>query len=65
MNSYVIESIIFFILSVIGMWGIFEKAGEKGWKVLVPFYNWYVWLQIIKKLCGGISSCLFPSSMFS
>ncbi len=49
MNSYLIESIIFFILSVVGMWGIFEKAGEKGWKVLVPFYNWYVWLQIIKK----------------
>jgi signal peptidase I len=34
---------------VTGMYGIFEKAGEKGWKILVPFYNWYVWLQIIRK----------------
>ncbi|MCX6306940.1 MAG: signal peptidase I [Bacteroidetes bacterium] len=49
MNLYLIVTVIFFILSVAGMWGIFEKAGEKGWKVLVPFYNWYVWLQIIKK----------------
>ena len=49
MNLYLIVTILFFILSIIGMWGIFEKAGEKGWKVLVPFYNWYVWLQIIRK----------------
>jgi signal peptidase I len=49
MNIYMILSIIFFISSLAGMWGIFEKAGEKGWKILVPFYNWYVWLQIIKK----------------
>jgi signal peptidase I len=32
-----------------GLWGIFEKAGEKGWKILIPFYNLYIWLQIIKK----------------
>ena len=49
MNLYLIVTIIFFILSIAGMWGIFEKAGEKGWKILIPFYNWYVWLQIIKK----------------
>jgi signal peptidase I len=49
MNHYLIETIITFILSIIGMYGIFEKAGEKGWKILVPFYNLYVWLQIIKK----------------
>ena len=49
MNLYMIFSILFFILSMAGLWGIFEKAGEKGWKVLVPFYNWYIWLQIVKK----------------
>ena len=49
MNLYLIVTAIFFILSVAGLWGIFEKAGEKGWKVLIPFYNWYVWLQIIRK----------------
>lgn len=49
MNIYMILTVVFFILSVAGLWGVFEKAGEKGWKVLVPFYNWYIWLQIIKK----------------
>lgn len=49
MNLYLIITFLLFILSMIGLWGIFEKAGEKGWKTLIPFYNWYVWLQIIKK----------------
>jgi len=49
MNLYLIITLLFFILSMFGLWGIFEKAGEKGWKTLVPFYNWYIWLQIIKK----------------
>lgn len=49
MNLYMIAFLLFFALSLAGLWGIFEKAGEKGWKVLIPFYNWYVWLQIIRK----------------
>lgn len=28
---------------------LFEKAGEKGWKLFVPFYNLYVWLRLINK----------------
>ena len=49
MNLYLIITLLFFIFSVVGLWKIFEKAGEKGWIVLIPFYNWYVWLRIIKK----------------
>ncbi|MCK9423072.1 MAG: signal peptidase I [Bacteroidales bacterium] len=49
MNLYMILTLLFFILSTIGLWGIFEKAGEKGWKILIPFYNWYIWLKIVKK----------------
>ena len=49
MNLYLIITLLFFALSVAGLWGIFEKAGEKGWKILIPFYNFYVWLRIIKK----------------
>lgn len=29
-------------LSVLGMWKIFSKAGERPWKALVPFYNEYI-----------------------
>jgi signal peptidase I len=49
MNIYMIITLFFFLISVAGLWGIFEKAGEKGWKVLVPFYNFYIWLRIIRK----------------
>lgn len=34
------------ILSIICFWKIFEKAGEHGWAVLVPFYYSYVVFKI-------------------
>jgi len=37
------------ISSIVGLWKIFEKAGQKGWYILIPFYNFYIWLKIIKK----------------
>jgi hypothetical protein len=29
-----------------GMWKTFEKAGESGWKSLIPIYNWVVLFRI-------------------
>jgi signal peptidase I len=49
MNLYLILFILFTVATVAGLWGIFTKAGEAGWKILVPFYNLYIWLQIIRK----------------
>ena len=49
MNLFLIFFIITLLASLAGLWKIFEKAGEPGWKVLVPFYNFYIWLKIIKK----------------
>ncbi|MEN6420231.1 MAG: DUF5684 domain-containing protein [Clostridiaceae bacterium] len=34
------------VLAVIGMWKIFEKAGEPGWAAIIPFYNAYVLFKI-------------------
>lgn len=32
------------ILMIAGLWMVFVKAGEKGWKSLIPFYNtWVLW----------------------
>ena len=33
----------FYVLKVIGLWKVLEKAGEEGWKSIIPFYN--LWLQ--------------------
>jgi signal peptidase I len=45
--------LLLFILGVvvpfIGLYKIFEKAGYEGWKGLVPFYNYTIWLKIIGK----------------
>ena len=33
-------------LFIICLWRIFEKAGEKGWKALIPVYNVFVWFKV-------------------
>ena len=33
---------ILFILTVIGLSGLFAKAGRKHWEAIVPFYNYYL-----------------------
>lgn len=38
----VVFTIIYYVLLVIAWWKIFTKAGEKGWKSIIPFYNFYV-----------------------
>ena len=37
------------ILPIVGWWRIFSKAGEKGWKCLLPIYNIFIFLRIIKR----------------
>ena len=38
-----------FTIPTIFGWQLFEKAGRHGWQTLIPFYNLYIFLQIIKK----------------
>ena len=33
-------------LTLVSLWFCFKKAGEKGWKALVPFYNYYTLYKI-------------------
>jgi signal peptidase I len=49
MNIYLLLSIIFLIATIVGLWAIFKKAGYNGWEIIIPFYNFYIWLKIIKK----------------
>ena len=38
-----IFSLLFLIFCyIIPLWKVFEKAGEKGWKAIVPIYNIYI-----------------------
>ena len=35
------------LIAIIAYWKIFTKAGEAGWKSIIPFYNIYTLLKII------------------
>ena len=38
---------IYYILVAIATWRIFKKAGEPGWKSLIPIYNLYIMYKIV------------------
>lgn len=37
-----VVALIIVVLIIVAMWKIYEKAGEAGWKAIIPFYNSYV-----------------------
>ena len=48
LGAIIVGAIAIGIILLIACWRIFEKAGEKGWKVLIPIYNFY----ILFRICG-------------
>ena len=47
LGTYSAIAIAFYVLLVIAQWKIFTKAGEAGWKSLIPVYNMVVLYKII------------------
>jgi hypothetical protein len=39
--------LVWFVIVVAGWWKTFEKAGQPGWKAIIPIYNAYIILKII------------------
>lgn len=39
-------SLIMGILQIIATWKLYEKAGEDGWKAIIPVYNYFVMIKI-------------------
>ncbi len=46
---YLAIALAWYIIMVIANWKIFTKAGEAGWKSLIPFLNTYVTFKIAWK----------------
>lgn len=44
--AYSVFALAICILSIVAMWKIFVKAGQAGWKSLIPFYNMYILFKI-------------------
>lgn len=45
--AMIFVALVIYVLLVIAQWRIFKKAGEKGWKAIIPIYNVYIYLKII------------------
>ncbi len=43
---YVVIILAIAILQIIAMWKLFTKAGEKGWKSIIPIYNSVILFKI-------------------
>ncbi len=41
--------IAFTISFLVGLAGLFKKAGHQPWKAFIPFYNIFIWLKIVQK----------------
>jgi hypothetical protein len=53
-NTGLSAAVVIFYLAIIVFftvcyWRIFQKAGEKGWKSLIPIYNVWIELKIINR----------------
>lgn len=61
--------LVIYILAIVAYWQMFTKAGEPGWKSIIPIYNIYIaykiswknptpnfWIWFIASLVSGIGS---------
>lgn len=59
-DIYGIVAVLLALFVLIGSWKIFEKAGEAGWKVLIPFYNTYTLFRIAGRNGWGFLLLIIP-----
>lgn len=51
---YFMTLLAIWIISIVALWNVFEKAGESGWKSIIPFYNYFTLFKI-----AGINGWMF------
>lgn len=59
-TAYWTLCLIFLIINFTASWVIFKKAGQKGWKALIPIYSTIILLRIIKKPWWWLLLMLIP-----
>ena len=48
-TAYLVIVIPIVLIAIVAIWRVFTKAGQPGWAVLIPFYNLYVYSQVVKR----------------
>ena len=59
-TGVLVVELIIFALWIVGMWKVFQKAGEPGWAAIIPIYNVFVLLKIAGKPAWWIILLLIP-----
>jgi len=52
--------VLFIIVPTIGLWKMFQKAGEAGWKSLIPVYCWYIMIRLSGRPAWWVILLLIP-----
>ena len=48
------------VLVIAGLWQVFTKAGEAGWKAIIPIWNIFVFLRIVGRPAWWIILLIIP-----
>ena len=48
LTAYMWAILLVYVIQVIGMWKTFTKAGQAGWKCLIPIYNLVILFRVAK-----------------
>jgi signal peptidase I len=59
MDLMTILLLIIILFPMLNYW-IFSEAGVEGYKALIPFYNYYIWLKVIEKPWWWLLLMLVP-----
>lgn len=60
MGAYYLFMFAITVLAIIALWRIFTKAGEEGWKAIIPIYSSMVLLKIVGRPMWWILLFLIP-----
>ena len=58
--GFAVVYVAFVVLAIAAFWKVFTKAGEAGWKAIVPIYNVYVLLKIVGRPAWWLILMLIP-----
>ncbi len=45
-SGFMLFGFIGLVIVLVGLWKLFEKAGQPGWACIIPFYNIYIMLKV-------------------
>jgi len=58
--AFLLVLLAMMVITIVGFWKVFQKAGQPGWAVLIPIYNAYVLLKIAGKPGWWVLLFLIP-----